>query len=182
MTRMNRNRKTDDDRDDDKDGDDEFAAISDKTSSTNLKTPSTSFNVATTSTKQRNKGSTDRTLNDLVAGDGDEKSTKMVASHNRSSLSIVTVRDRPEKPVYLHSPPIFSKKAYAIGFILIACVVIAIIINFINLHSDFQDLKDFHRGYMGRKLLIIEGRLTSRTYLHQLKEFTAKIEVLSTDN
>ena len=113
MTRMNRNRKTDDDRDDDKDGDDEFAAISDKTSSTNLKTPSTSFNVATTSTKQRQKGSTDRTFNELIAGDGDEKPTRPAVA-NRT-----TVKDRKERrPVYLHPPPAFSKKTYAIGFIL----------------------------------------------------------------
>jgi len=168
---MNRNRKQDDDVDD-KD-DDGFAAVSDKTS-TSLKTSTSvksapSVNMPTTSLKQRQKGSsTDRTFNELIAGDGDEKSSKnVVVNVNRTT----TVKDRKESVVYLHPPPAFSKKTYAIGFILIACVAIAISINFINLHSDFQDLKDFHRGFMGRKLLIHEGRLTSRTYMVQLKEF-----------
>jgi hypothetical protein len=37
--------------------------------------------------------------------------------------------------------------------------------------TDFQDLKDFHRGYMGRKLLILEGRLTSRCHVVKLLFF-----------
>ena len=121
---MNRNRKQDADDDDDKD-DDGFAAVSDKISptsvksSTNLKSVSSNANAnvnvvpSTTSTKQRQKGSTDRTFNELIAGDGDEKPTRPAVA-NRTN-----VKDRKERrPVYLHPPPAFSKKTYAIGFIL----------------------------------------------------------------
>ena len=159
-SRMNRNRKQDDDKDDQvSDG---FA--SDKSDKTDKG-----------STKQRNKGSTDRTFNDLFpgfAGDGIDQKTRNANNFNRT-----TIRDRFPNEVYLHPPPPFSKKTYAIGFILIVCVVVAVVINFINLHSDFQDLKDFYRGYMGRKLLILEGSLTSRTYINQLKDFKAQEEV-----
>jgi hypothetical protein len=171
---MNRNRKQDDDKDDPiSDG---FA--SDK-SATNSNFQS--------STKQRNKGSTDRTFNELVAGDGDQKSrngnniynnnNNNNINNNNNNNNRTTIRDRFPKEIYLYPPPPFSKKTIAIGFILIFCVMVAIAINFINLHSDFQDIKEFYRGYMGRKLLILEGSLTSRTYINQLKEFKSQEEV-----
>ena len=38
----------------------------------------------------------------------------------------------------------------------------AIILSFVNVHYDFLELRNFYRGYMGRRLLIQEGRLTYR--------------------
>ena len=67
------------------------------------------------------------------------------------------------------SPPSLSRKNAAIVVILAFCVVIAITINFINLSSDYDDLMDFYRGFMGRRLLIVEGRLTSKRHVLRLK-------------
>ena len=53
-------------------------------------------------------------------------------------------------------------------FIALVGIVVGVGINFANLHTDFQDLRDFHRGYMGRRMLISEGSLTSREYLKAL--------------
>ena len=59
----------------------------------------------------------------------------------------------------------------------------AITVNFINLHSDYEELQEFYIGYMGRKMLIQERRLTSRTYLNLLKkEHRWNIEVISSWN
>jgi len=41
-------------------------------------------------------------------------------------------------------------------------IIVGLVINFANLQTDFQDLRDFHRGYLGRQMLIREGRLSSR--------------------
>ena len=62
----------------------------------------------------------------------------------------------------------------ALLFILGFGLTIGLAINFGNLHTDFMDLKDFHRGYMGRKMLIAEGRLASRVYLEALKGVLAE--------
>ena len=40
--------------------------------------------------------------------------------------------------------------------------MVAIIVNFINLHSDYEEVHEFYIGFMGRKMLIQERRLTSR--------------------
>ena len=40
----------------------------------------------------------------------------------------------------------------------------AIILSFVNVHYDFLELRNFYRGYMGRRLLIQEGRLTYRKH------------------
>ena len=66
--------------------------------------------------------------------------------------------------------PSFARKVKVIAFILGCCCLIAIIVNFINLHSDFEELQEFYIGYMGRKVLIQEQRLTSRTYLNLLRK------------
>ena len=47
--------------------------------------------------------------------------------------------------------------------------MVAIIVNFINLHSDYEELQEFYLGFMGRKMLIQEKRLTSKTYLKLLR-------------
>jgi len=56
-----------------------------------------------------------------------------------------------------------QKKIYIIVFILCLCVVCAIILSFVNIHDDFVELKNFYRGYMGRRLLIQEKRLVYRS-------------------
>ena len=77
--------------------------------------------------------------------------------------------------------PSFSRKVKVICFILSCCCVIAIVVNFINLHSDYEELQEFYIGYMGRKVLIQEQRLTSRTYLNLLRRAQKHgIEVLNT--
>ena len=47
--------------------------------------------------------------------------------------------------------------------------MVAITVNFINLHSDYEELQEFYLGFMGRKMLIQEKRLTSKTYLKLLR-------------
>lgn len=75
-----------------------------------------------------------------------------------------------------HSPSgwlsglIESKKTLSVLVVVLAGIIIGLVINFVNLHTDFQDLQDFHRGYMGRKLLIKEGKLTSREYLKAINK------------
>ncbi|XP_059095683.1 uncharacterized protein LOC131890364 [Tigriopus californicus] len=67
-----------------------------------------------------------------------------------------------------------SKKTLAVLVLLMAGVLVGVIINFVNLHTDFQDLQDFYRGYMGRRMLISEGKLTSRDYINAIKEVNEK--------
>ena len=68
-----------------------------------------------------------------------------------------------------YTPPAISRKNVTICVILGFCVAVAVGINFINLSSDFDDLMDFYKGFMGRRLLIVEGRLTSRSHILLLK-------------
>ena len=90
---------------------------------------------------------------------------------SRNTHHTATVSGRQEDSSQHHAPnPSLPKKTGVIIIILFCCCVVAFIINFINVHTDFLDLKDFYRGYMGRRLLIIEGRLTSKTYLEYLKD------------
>jgi len=63
----------------------------------------------------------------------------------------------------------YSSQQRAVGLIFAVGIVIAVVINFINLHADFQDLHDFYRGYVGRRMLISEGKLTSRDFLNALR-------------
>ena len=82
----------------------------------------------------------------------------------------VTDDARKSTSIPQHSqPPSLPKKTVVILFILLCCCIIAVSINFINLQTDYMDLRDFYRGYMGRRLLIIEGRLTSKSYQDELK-------------
>ena len=58
--------------------------------------------------------------------------------------------------------------------------MVAIIVNFINLHSDYEEVHEFYIGFMGRKMLIQERRLTSRSYLNMLRrEHLLNVEVCS---
>ena len=75
-------------------------------------------------------------------------------------------------------PPSFSRKIKVLSFILGVCCIIAIIINFINLQSDYEEVHEFYIGFMGRKMLIQERRLTSRSYLNMLRrEHLLDVEV-----
>ena len=55
-----------------------------------------------------------------------------------------------------------KKKVYIVLSFLGIGVVGAIILSFVNVHYDFLELQNFYRGYMGRRLLIQEGRLAHR--------------------
>lgn len=76
---------------------------------------------------------------------------------------------KSNKSYDVYSPPAISRKNITICVILGFCVAVAVGINFINLNSDYEDLMDFYRGYMGRRLLIVEGRLTSKSHIQELK-------------
>ena len=39
-----------------------------------------------------------------------------------------------------------------------------------NVHYDYIELKNFYRGYMGRRLLIQEGRLLTRGHEEKVKQ------------
>ena len=56
----------------------------------------------------------------------------------------------------------YSSQQRAVGLVFVVGIVVGVVINFINLHTDYQDLHDFYRGYVGRRMLISEGKLTSR--------------------
>ena len=58
-----------------------------------------------------------------------------------------------------------QKKITIIVVILSLCVVCVIILSFVNLHDDFVELSNFYRGYMGRRLMIQEGRLVYRNHV-----------------
>jgi hypothetical protein len=62
-----------------------------------------------------------------------------------------------------------SLQTKAVLVVFLVGLSVCVVLNFANLHSDFQDLHDFYRGYMGRKMLISEGKLSSREYLDALK-------------
>ena len=93
-----------------------------------------------------------------------------------SASNSVATQTNPRNPIKY--PPSFSRKIKVLAFILGCCCLVAIIVNFINLHSDYEELQEFYIGYMGRKMLIQERRLTSRTYLNLLRrEHQLTIEV-----
>ena len=102
--------------------------------------------------------------------------TKLLSKYNQNSsdanIHLVKRNETSKKPpvsIYHYNAPAMSRKNITICVILFFCVAVAIGINFINLQSDHEDLKDFYRGYMGRRLLIVEGRLTSKRHIQMLK-------------
>ena len=109
--------------------------------------------------------------NIIITDDDDDDFTK------KDDFSKDAIVDFTKKPSISHhvppsstAVPSFARKVKVIAFILGCCCLIAIIVNFINLHSDFEELQEFYIGYMGRKVLIQEQRLTSRTYLNLLRK------------
>jgi len=102
--------------------------------------------------------------------------TKMLSKYKNNSsdanIHIIKRNETSKTPpvsIYHYSAPAMSRKNITICVILFFCVAVAIGINFINLSSDHEDLKDFYKGYMGRRLLIVEGRLTSKKHIQLLK-------------
>ena len=102
--------------------------------------------------------------------------TKLLSKYKNNSsdanIHIIKRNETSKTPpvsIYHYSAPAMSRKNITICVILFFCVAVAIGINFINLSSDYEDLKDFYKGYMGRRLLIVEGRLTSKKHIQLLK-------------
>ena len=87
----------------------------------------------------------------------------------KNKENIQKTNKKPNRSYGEYSPPAISRKNITICVILVFCVAIAVGINFINLNSDYEDLMDFYKGYMGRRLLIVEGRLTSKSHIQELK-------------
>ena len=87
----------------------------------------------------------------------------------KNKENIQKTNKKPNRSFGEYSPPAISRKNITICVILVFCVAIAVGINFINLNSDYEDLMDFYKGYMGRRLLIVEGRLTSKSHIQELK-------------
>lgn len=86
---------------------------------------------------------------------------------------------QPNQSSAVTQPLSFSRKVKVLAFILGCCCMVAIIVNFINLHSDYEELQEFYLGFMGRKMLIQEKRLTSKTYLKLLRR--AQLESIEND-
>jgi len=65
---------------------------------------------------------------------------------------------------HIHRNDINNKKIYIILTFLGLSVFGAIVLSFMNVHYDYIELQNFYRGYMGRRLLIQEGRLLTRRH------------------
>lgn len=68
-----------------------------------------------------------------------------------------------------------NKKIFIILAFLGISILGAVILSFVNVHYDFLELHNFYRGYMGRRLLIQEGRLVYRDPEQRLKNTVNKI-------
>ena len=71
---------------------------------------------------------------------------------------------------FLFRNDINNKKIYIILTFLGLSVFGAIVLSFMNVHYDFLELHNFYRGYMGRRLLIQEGRLLTRRHEEKVKQ------------
>ena len=80
-----------------------------------------------------------------------------------SDLSLNLVKYEPVRASIFRND-INNKKIVIILTFLGVSVLGAIILSFVNVHYDFMELRNFYRGYMGRRLLIQEGRLTYRKH------------------
>jgi len=86
-------------------------------------------------------------------------------SSSSSSSAPVNYRLPPHIPTQdTFRNDINNKKIVIILTFLGVSVLGAIILSFVNVHYDFLELRNFYRGYMGRRLLIQEGRLTYRKH------------------
>ena len=69
-----------------------------------------------------------------------------------------------------------NKKIFIILSFLGISILGAVILSFVNVHYDFLELHNFYRGYMGRRLLIQEGRLVYRDPEQRLKNTVNKLQ------
>jgi len=83
-------------------------------------------------------------------------------------------KSHPHSPIiptqHIHRNDINNKKIYIILTFLGLSVFGAIVLSFMNVHYDFLELHNFYRGYMGRRLLIQEGRLLTRRHEEKVKQ------------
>lgn len=84
--------------------------------------------------------------------------TLVTSTYNTTSTSVII----PTQDIFRND--INNKKIVIILTFLGVSVLGAIILSFVNVHYDFLELRNFYRGYMGRRLLIQEGRLTYRKH------------------
>jgi len=68
-----------------------------------------------------------------------------------------------------------KKQVIIICVIITICIIVAIILLVVNIFNDFNDLHSFHQGFLGRQLMMEEGRLLSRE-THQLTQYCIKEE------
>lgn len=95
--------------------------------------------------------------------------------HNNSTFTItddfIEHKQAPIIPTqHIHRNDINNKKIYIILTFLGLSVFGAIVLSFMNVHYDFLELQNFYRGYMGRRLLIQEGRLLTRRHEEKVKQ------------
>lgn len=95
--------------------------------------------------------------------------------HHNSSFTItddfIKFNQAPIIPTqHIHRNDINNKKIYIILTFLGLSVFGAIVLSFMNVHYDFLELQNFYRGYMGRRLLIQEGRLLTRRHGEKVKQ------------
>jgi len=90
-------------------------------------------------------------------------------NHHNSTITIsdefIRHHQAPIIPTqHIHRNDINNKKIYIILTFLGLSVFGAIVLSFMNVHYDYIELQNFYRGYMGRRLLIQEGRLLTRRH------------------
>jgi len=95
--------------------------------------------------------------------------------HHNSTFTItdefIEHKQAPIIPTqHIHRNDINNKKIYIILTFLGLSLFGAIVLSFMNVHYDFLELQNFYRGYMGRRLLIQEGRLLTRRHEEKVKQ------------
>jgi len=96
-------------------------------------------------------------------------------NHHNSTITIsddfFRLHQAPIIPTqHIHRNDINNKKIYIILTFLGLSIFGAIVLSFMNVHYDYIELKNFYRGYMGRRLLIQEGRLLTRGHEEKVKQ------------
>jgi len=68
-----------------------------------------------------------------------------------------------------------NKKIFIILTFLGISVLGAFVLSFVNVHYDFVELQNFYRGYMGRRLMIQEGRLVHRKHREKIRNIQSEL-------
>lgn len=87
--------------------------------------------------------------------------TSLVSGHSNSTITDGFHKNIPTDNIFRNDTN--NKKIFIILTFLGLSVAGAIVLSFVNVHYDFLELRNFYRGYMGRRLLIQEGRLLTKT-------------------